>query len=134
MGGPHYIRKSVTLTTDGSGDAIGFIPSPPDPLNPLNGEVRGIIYDADDFDATADFTITAEETGIGIWTESDVSASKTVHPLVPGSSQLGAPLVYAAGGSPVPAGPPILAHERLKIVVAQGGDTKTGTFTILLAG
>lgn len=141
MSGTHYSRRSVIVTTDASGDATSYIPdaagtSPvsgaADPLLPLNGEVRAVIYTKDDFANGVDFTITGEETGINVWTESDVNASKTVHPMVPGSGQDGVALVYAAVGEPVPAGLPVLANERLKIVVAQGGNAKSGTFTVVV--
>jgi hypothetical protein len=141
MPGTHFIRRSVIATTDASGDATVFLPDAagtaatggsPDPLGPLNGEVRAVIYAKTDFDDGVDFTITAEGTGLGVWTEANVNASKTVHPLVPASDQVGVAMLYAAAGEAVPAGPPILASERLKIVVASGGNVKTGKFTAII--
>lgn len=141
MPGTHYIRRSVIVTTDALGDATAYLPDPagtaatggaPDPQNPLNGEVRAVVYDKTDFEDGVDFTITAEGTGVNVWTELNVNSSKTVHPLVPASDQDGAPMLYAAAGEAVGAGAPVLSSERLKIVVESGGNVKTGKFTVVI--
>ncbi len=38
--------------------------------------------------------------------------------------------MYAAGGEPVE-GHIVMVGDRLKIVLSNGGDTKTGTFTLV---
>lgn len=138
---PPFRRRSVLVTTAADGTATAYIPDAGgtaatlgdvDPLVPLNGEIRAIIYEKDDFANTVDFTITAEGSGLNVWTEANVSASKTIHPVVPASSQAGVALVFAAAGESVPAGPPVLANERLKIVIAQGGNATSGTFTVIV--
>lgn len=126
-----FSSRTVIVTTDSGGNSTAFIPSPPDPLTPLDGEIRAIAYEANDFLATADFAITTDETGVGVWTQTNVPvADKTVHPIVPASNQAGVALTYD-GAQPLSGGPPVLANERLKIVIAQGGDTRTGTFTVV---
>jgi hypothetical protein len=114
-------RHSVTIETDASGDATAVVSG-----KSLNRDLFAIVYTADDYAATATFTITAKETGIQLWQESNVSASKTVHPLAPGFDQAG----NAFAG--VTAGPVPLCDEDVLIVVASGGNTKSGTFTIVL--
>ena len=122
-----FVQKhTVTLTTDGSGDAIGY-------TNVLNGELVNIIYTKDDFADGVDFAITGETSGLSLWEEDNVNAAKTVSPRQPAHSQAGAALLYAAAGTAV-TNPIALASERVKIVVAQGGDTKSGTIDIIVAG
>ena len=66
-------RKSVTLMTAADGTVTGFI-------DVQSGRIHTLIYTKDDFANGVDFTITADATGEGIWTENDVNASKTVAP------------------------------------------------------
>jgi len=76
-------------------------------------------------DLGADFTITLEGGGESLWAESNVAAAKTVHPRVAASSTAGASLATAGIYKPLHA-----ANERVEIVVAQGGNTKQGTFYV----
>lgn len=117
-------RHVVTITTDASGDATGYTPV-------LTGKVSAIHYVKTDFANGADFTITGEATGEGIWTESDVNASAVRAPRQPTHSQVGVASLYAAAGEPVEA-PICLANDRVKIVVASGGNTKSGTFHVVI--
>ena len=124
---------AADVTTDASGDATAYLPASSElDRSAPSGLVLAVIYTKDDYAAGVDFTITGDASGLGVWTEANVNASKTVHPLMPASDQVGAALVYAAAGEPVPAGPVPLAHERLKIVIAQGGNAKTGNFRVIL--
>lgn len=120
-------RHTVTLVTDASGDATGYSPV-------VTGKVSQIRYVKDGstpFDNTVDFTITAEATGETIWAEPNVTASKTVAPRQATHGTDGAGSLYAAGGVPVQ-DKITLAKDRVKIVVAQGGNTKTGAFHIVM--
>lgn len=118
-------RKTVvTVTTDSSGDATAYTSSA------IQGAILNVIYTKTDFADGVDFTITTEDTGQNVWVESNVNASKTVSPHQPTHDTSGTALVYAAAGEPVDTDI-YAAFERIKIVVASGGDTKTGTFTII---
>lgn len=117
------IRKfTVPITTNGSGAATAYSPY-------LSGNISTIQYVKTDFADGVDFTITAEATGEGIWTESDVNAAVIKHPRAPSHSQAGVAALYAAGGTAVNV-PIALSRDRVKIVIASGGDTKTGSFVI----
>lgn len=118
----HVQRYSVTLETDASGDVTGY-------TDPVNGLLSQIRYVKDDFADGVDFTITAEETGETLWAESSVNASATRAPRVATHGTDGAAALYAAGGAAV--GGLIAVTGRIKIVVAQGGDTKSGTFHVV---
>jgi len=120
-----YARRiSVTATTDASGDATVYLPSSDG--ESLTGIVNVIIYTKDDFDNGVDFTITAEASGQTLWTESNVNASKTVYPVA--AANLGTGATSSLLEVPI-----YLANDRIKIVIASGGNAKSGTFTATVA-
>jgi len=98
------------------------------------GKLQSVSYVKDGttpFDNTVDFAITLESTGEGVWTESNITASTQRYPRANSHSQVGAALLYAAGGANV--GVPIaLSSERFKIVLAQGGNAKLGSFVFMV--
>lgn len=115
----------VSATTDASGNATVYSPR-------IAGRIWAIKYTKTDFATGVDFTITTEDTGQTVWDEDNVDASKTVAPRQATHATDGTASLYAAGGEPVE--DYILAcDERIKIVIANGGDTKTGTLTIIYA-
>lgn len=117
-------RFKVPVTTAADGSATAYSPR-------IAGNIQQIEYVKTDFANGVDFTITGEATGVGLWTESDVNASAIRAPRQPTHSQVGAALLYAAAGAAV--GDKIaLASDRVKIVIAQGGNVKTGAFHILV--
>lgn len=118
-----FIRThAVTVTTNASGAATAY-------TDEINGILSHIVYVKDDFASGVDFTITAEKTGQNIWVESDVNASAVRAPRQPTHSQTGVPLDYASGGGLVES--EIALDGRIKIVIAQGGNAKSGTFYII---
>lgn len=117
------IRKfSVDVTTNGSGAATAYSPY-------LTGYIVDIEYVKTDFADGVDFTITAEATGRGLWTESNVNAAAIKAPRQPTHSLVGAAQLYASGGTAVN-DRIALSRDRVKIVIASGGDTKVGEFVI----
>ena len=118
-------RFKVAVTTAADGTATAYTPR-------LSGELDAINYVKTDFANGVDFTITDEATGESLWTDTDVNASEVVRPRAPTADQSGNARLYASGGTAV-AGRMVLANTRVKIVIAQGGATKTGTFHITLA-
>ena len=117
-------RAVVSVTTAADGSATAYTP-------PIAGKLHSVSYvkdgGANPFANGVDFTITKETTGEGIWTESDVNATAHRSPRAPTHSQAGVAALYAAAGTAV--GDKIaMARERIKIVIAQGGDTKVGAF------
>jgi len=120
-----YVEKhTVTLATNGDGDATGY-------TGTITGYISQIRYVKDDYASGVDFTITVEGTGEGLWTELNVNASATRAPRQATHDNAGVASLYAAGGEPVE-DKILLANDRVKIVVAQGGDTKSGTFHVLV--
>lgn len=120
-------RFKVTVTTAADGTATAFTPR-------LSGKIQQIEYvkpGSGNFDDGVDFAITGEASGIGLWTESNVNASAVRAPRQPTHSQVGAALLYAAAGTAV-ADKIGLASDRVKIVIAQGGNAKVGTFHVVV--
>ena len=115
----------VALTTDSGGDVIGYTPV-------VSGRVHSIKYTKDDFDDGVDFTITSEVTLQNIWVESNVNASKTVAPRQPTHSTVGVASLYSTANSEPVETPVVVANERIKIVIAAGGNAKSGTITVMV--
>jgi hypothetical protein len=117
-------RQKVTVTTAADGSATAYSPR-------LSGKIHSIHYVKGDYTDGVDFAITAEATGENLWTESNVNASTVRYPRAPTHSQAGVAALYAASGTAV-SDKPGIANDRVKIVLAQGGASKSGTFHILV--
>lgn len=116
------VTVAVTTIADGSATAYSAI---------VTGKVSTIRYVKTDFADGSTITATSEATGETIWTESNVNASATRAPRQATHSTAGAAALYAGGGAAVN-DKIALANDRVKIVIASGGDTKTGTFHIVM--
>jgi hypothetical protein len=116
-------RVAVTVTTIADGSATAFSPT-------VSGQLSQIRYVKNNFTDGVDFTITSEATGETLWAQNDVNASATVAPRQATHSTAGAASLFAAGGTAL-TDKIALANDRLKIVIASGGDTKSGTFHFL---
>jgi hypothetical protein len=117
-------RFKVPVTTDASGDATAYTPR-------VAGALCAIHYVKTDYADGVDFTITSEATGQSLWTDTNVNASEVVAPRAPTHDQSGAALLYASGGT-AQADKIALASDRIKIMVASGGNAKSGTFHFLI--
>ncbi len=120
-------RITITdLTTSAGGVATAF-------TKVVRGKIHSIQYVKSDYVNGVDFTIIGETTTQQIWVESNVDASKTVAPSIPTHDEIGVASLYASAGEPVER-PIAIAEERIKVAIAAGGDTKKGTFHILIDG
>lgn len=119
-------RFVVPVTVDASGDATEYSPV-------LSGKLISFRYVKDDFANGVDFTITAEDTGETLWAEENVNASATRYPRAATASTAGAASLYAALGTAVN-DRIALGQDRVKIVVASGGNATSGTFHITIDG
>ena len=119
------VRRFVhAVTTAADGSYTGYSPF-------LSGKIQSIHYLKTNFTDGVDFTITAEATGETIWTESNVNAGKACFPRAATHSTAGVASLYAAAGTAVQA-PVALGRDRVKIVIASGGNATTGAFHILV--
>lgn len=125
----NIVKKSVTITTSTAAAGTGYIEA-------CKGELRHLVYTLTDMATTADFTVTTEDTAIPIWTGTDLDATTIISPRVAAHTNTGTAFLTLAsslGGQNVPV-PISIPNERIKIVVAQGGSVKTGTFTAIVEG
>lgn len=120
------IRKhTVTLVSDGSSVGTAYSPY-------ISGYIESIQYVKTDYADGVDFTITADATGETIWTQADVNAAVIVHPRAATHSTAGVAALYAGSGTAVN-DRIALGRDRMKIVLAQAGATKTGAFVITIS-
>jgi len=114
-----FTLHTVTVTTDAGGDATAYTDTP------IFGAVWAITYVKTDYANGVDFTITGETTTQSLWTDTDINATETVYPRALEN-------VNTSGAQTTTYTPIVLAGERIKIVVAQGGNAKAGTFRIVV--
>ncbi len=117
-------RQVVTIVVSAGGAGTGYTGN-------VTGRVLAVVYAKTDYADGIDFVITAEDTGEAILTGTDVNSSQPFYPRVGVHDATGAARLYAAGGTAV-AEPVAVANGRVKIVVAAGGVSKTGTFHVLI--
>ncbi|TGN90913.1 hypothetical protein EOW77_0003510 [Bradyrhizobium yuanmingense] len=117
-------RHIVSVTTAADGSATAYSPF-------LSGYIHEIHYIKTDFADGVDFAITAEATGETIWTQSDVNAAAVKAPRQATHSNVGVAALFAAGGTAVN-DRIALGRDRVKIVIAQGGNAKSGAFHIVI--
>jgi hypothetical protein len=118
-------RFHVTALGDGSGDGTFYSPY-------LTGKIEAIQYVKTDYADGVDFTITSEATGEGIWTESNVNAAVIKHPRAATHDNVGGASLYVAAGLAVN-DKITLGRDRVKIVIASSGVSKTGAFHITVS-
>lgn len=116
----------VTVTTAADGSATAYAPS----AGKARGRLESIQYEKVDYADGVDFTITDEETGESLWTDTNINASEIVRPRAPVMDQAGAARLFASGGTAVSDRIGIVC--RIKIVIAQGGNAKSGIFRFIV--
>lgn len=115
-------KHRITMATNGSGAATAYTP------DPVDGEVMQIRYIKTDFADGSTMTLTGEDSGVAIWAETGVNASATRAPRQ--ASHTTAGVAATLDGTRPALVPVAVARERLKVIVASGGDTKTGYLDI----
>jgi hypothetical protein len=122
-------RYVVSITTATGGGATGY-------SGRTSGRIAGIRYvkaaASIAFASTTDFTITDEETGRSILAVSNVNATADYD--IRGSviTTTGGARTYSTGTAALRAVADAIpiGRSRVKIAIAQGGNTKTGTFHV----
>ena len=120
-------RFTVPATTDGTGAATVYSPY-------FSGFIQSIQYVKTDFANGVDFTITADEAGDSIVTLGNQDTATISRPRWATQSTAGVESRYVAGDAlSVVRDKVALGRDRVKIVIASGGDTKTGAFVITVS-
>jgi len=126
----HVKRHTVSITTDASGDATVYT----DVID--YGEIKQLRYvkaDSGGFSDGVDFVVSLEGSGVIVWDEDDVNASSTRCPQqATHLNTTGAAATY--DGTRAALRPIVVAGERIKVVVASGGNVTTGTVYIWIGG
>jgi hypothetical protein len=117
-------RFKVPVTVAADGSATAYTPR-------VAGLLNSIHYVKTDFADGVDFTITSEATGETLWAEMNINASTVRNPRAATHTYAGVAALYAAAGTAVQ-DKIALASDRIKIVIAAGGVSKTGTFHFLI--
>ena len=117
-------RYAIAVTTASDGSATAYSPY-------LSGYIQDIQYVKTDFADGVDFTITAEAYGRTLWAENDVNAAAIRAPRQPTHTTAGVASLYASDGTAVN-DKIALSRDRVKVVIASGGATKTGTFIVMV--
>jgi len=121
----HYSMQTIAVTTDASGAVTEYTGSV------VNGRILAIRYvDTDLAAGAADFVFSTETTGTTILTATNAGGTDvTWHPRAKVCDEAAADVTYDGTNEvyePIP-----VADERIKLVVAQGGNAKSGTFYII---
>jgi hypothetical protein len=119
----HITRHDVALTTIANGSVTAYTPV-------VSGRVLAVGYVKTDFVDGVDITVTTEDTARTIVALENANASVLVHPRVAVQDAAGADATL--DGTRLMREPAHVCNERVKIVVAQGGNVKTGSVYVLV--
>lgn len=117
-------REEVTVTTAADGSATAY-------TRTVSGKLHSIQYVKTDYADGVDVTITTDKNGQSVWAESDVNAAVTKAPRLATHTVAGVAALYAAAGTAV-LDKIAIGADRFKIVLAQGGNAKSGKFVFIL--
>lgn len=113
------VEVTATITTDASGDATVYLGSR------LRGRVHAIKYIKGTLDAGTDLVITGETSGVAILTDSP-AADEWLYP------RAFANAVTTGAAGTVAQEPVHVLNERIKVVVAQGGNGGVGSISVFI--
>ena len=122
--------RKFTIVAASDGSQVGTHYSPY-----LSGYIQSIQYikaDSGGYTDGVDFTITSDVTGENLWTDTNINASEVVRPRAATHTTAGVAAVYVAAGTAVN-DRIALGRDRVKIVLAQAGASKTGTFVVTVS-
>jgi hypothetical protein len=111
-------RLSVAITTASDGSATAYTEN-------VTGRIVSIQYVKNNFADGVDVVATGEATALAIWTGTNVNASVTAYPVA-------ATVVQAGTASTLTEVPIVLVNERVKVVIAAGGNATSGTFYVIV--
>lgn len=117
--------QTVAVTNSAGGAATVYSTA-------IRGRLLAIHYVKTNFADGVDFTITNETTGETIWTEANVNAAASKYPRVAVHDTVG--VAATLDGTRAMRDCLYLANQRVKIIIADGGNATTGAFLIVWEG
>lgn len=117
-------KFTVPITTAADGSATAYTPY-------FKGAIESIQYIKTNFADGVDFTITTDVAGETVWSELNVNAAAVRRPRAATHTTAGVAALYAAGGTAVN-NRIVVDRDRVKIVIAQGGNATTGSFVVTI--
>lgn len=120
MSYPQTQDIAITTSTGGAATAYSAV---------VRGRIAAIKYTkatGSPLASTADITVTLEDSGQTVQTFTNINATAVRYPVAAGSLPSGA-------ASTITEVPIYAVGERVKAVVAQGGNTKVGTLSVVVA-
>lgn len=120
-----FSSAKVDIVTDSSGNATAYLSHGNN--RPPNGFIVCIKYTPGTIDTGADLTITGEVSGIPVLAKSDAGTSTVFYypRALANAVSDGAEATNSSEFIPI-------KEERIKVVVAQGGSTKSGSIEVIL--
>ncbi len=120
-----FSSSKIDIVTNSSGAATVHLTHGPN--RKLNGFLVRIKYTPGNIDTGADLTITGEESGIPILTKANAGTSTVFYypRALLNAVADGAEATNASEFIPI-------KDERIQVVIANGGDTKTGSIEVIL--
>jgi len=119
-------KFTVVATSNGSQVGTHYTPW-------LSGFIESIQYVKTDYTNGVDFAVTSDATGEAIWTATDANSAVTVRPRAATCNTSGVAALHAADTGTAVNDRIALSRDRVKIVLAQAGANKTGTFVVTLS-
>lgn len=113
---------SIAITTATGGGATGY-------TSVVRGRIAAIKYTkatGSPLASSTDITVTLEDSGQSVQTFTNINATAVRYPVAAANLPSGA-------ASTITEVPIYAVYERVKAVVAQGGNTKVGTLTVVVA-
>lgn len=120
-------RHAVTVTSIADGTGTAYSPA-------ITGRIVGIRYvkaSSGSYTDGVDVTITLEATGETVMVGTNVNASTTYYPRVGVTDAAGA--AATLDGTRLARDCVYAANDRVKFVLADAGDTKTGVFHVIVS-
>lgn len=124
-------RYQISVTTNSSGDATAYTTDLQSATVGITGRVLSITIATNNLTAgAADYTFTVESTGEAILTRTNQTGTGTYYPRVAVHDSTGAATTY--DGTHGVLEPVAMFNDRVKLVVAQGGNVLTALIYVVV--
>lgn len=116
-------RYDVALTTIADGSCTAYTPL-------VSGRVLAVVYTKTDFDNGVGAVVSTELSAKTVLTTTNMNASASYMPRLPVQDEAGADATL--DGTRKMREAQVVSDERVKIVIASGGNIKTGVISIIM--